>query len=127
VSADKHAYDVPLRRIAFWLPLAICTWMALGTGLPSAAPKVSDITLHLFAFSYLTVALRISHAKLVVVLVAVLMLTYGGLIEILQGFLPPRQSEWKDFGVDLLGVALGLVLHHFWGEKVWQIFLNLWK
>jgi len=118
---------VPLRRIAFWLPLVICTWLALGSGLPSVAPKVSDVVLHLFAFSYLTVALRIAHAKLIVLLVAVLMLAYGGLIEILQGFLPPRQSEWKDFGVDLIGVALGLVLHHFWGEKVWHTFLKLWK
>ena len=99
--------------------------MALGSGLPSSAPKVSDITLHLFAFSYLTVALRIAHTKLLLILVALLMLAYGGLIEIIQGYLPPRQSEWKDFGVDLVGVALGLVLHHFLGEKVWQIFLRL--
>lgn len=101
--------------------------MALGSGLPSAAPKVSDIALHLFAFSYLTVALRIAHTKLVIVLVVVSMLAYGGLIEILQGYLPQRESEWKDFGVDVLGVALGLVLHHFLGEKVWQIFIGLWK
>ena len=127
MPADKPAYDVPLRRIAFWLPLVICTWLALGSGLPSAAPKVSDIVLHLFAFSYLTVALRIAHARLVIVLVVLSMLAYGGLIEILQGYLPLRQSEWKDFGVDVLGVALGLVLHHFLGEKVWQIFVGLWK
>jgi len=127
VPADRSAFDLPLRRIAFWLPLAICTWMALGSGLPSSAPKVGDITLHLFAFTYLTVALRIAHAKLLIVLVIALMLAYGGLIEIVQGYLPPRQSEWKDFAVDVLGVALGLVLHHFLGEKVWQIFLRLWK
>ena len=101
--------------------------MALGSGLPSSAPKVSDITLHLFAFSYLTVALRIAHAKLVILLVVFFMLAYGGLIEIVQGYLPPRQSEWRDFGVDLVGVAFGLILHHFLGEKVWQAFLKLWK
>jgi VanZ family protein len=99
--------------------------MALGSGLPSGAPKVSDITLHLFAFVYLTVALRIAHIKLAALVVCVLMLGYGGFIEIAQGFLPPRQSEWKDFGVDLLGIGLGLVLHHFLGEKVWRLFLKL--
>jgi len=103
----------------------ICTWLALGSGLPGSGLKVSDIVLHLFAFSYLTVALRIAHVSLFWLLVVVLMLAYGGLIEVLQGYLPSRQSEWKDFGVDIVGVGLGLVLHHFLGEKVWHLFLRL--
>ena len=114
-----------LRRIAFWLPLLICTWAALGSGLPSSAPKVSDITLHLFAFVYLTAALRISHAPLPIAPVALLLAAYGGFLEITQSFLPLRQAEWGDFGIDLLGIGLGLLAHHFLGEKVWRLFLRL--
>ena len=103
----------------------ICTWFALGSGLPGSGLKVSDIALHLFAFSYLTVALRIAHISLFWLLVVVLMLAYGGFIEVVQGYLPARQSEWKDFAVDVVGIGLGLVLHHFLGEKVWHYFLQL--
>ena len=83
----------------------ICTWLALGSGLPGSGLKVSDIALHLFAFSYLTVALRIAHISLFWLLVVVLMLAYGGFIEVVQGYLPARQSEWKDFAVDVVGTV----------------------
>jgi len=57
--------------------------------------------------------------------VVIAMLAYGGVIEISQSFLPTRQRGWEDFGVDVLGVALGLVLRQLLGEKVWQLFLKL--
>jgi len=122
VSLNKEQL---LRRISFWLPLVICTWAALGRGLPGVAPKVSDITLHLFAFVYLTAALRISYVPLSIVSVALLLAAYGGFLEIAQSFLPPRQAEWGDFGIDLLGISLGLLAHHFWGEKIWRLFLRV--
>lgn len=99
--------------------------MALGPGLPSSTPKVSDISLHLLAFVYLTIALRIAHAGLLLPLVVVAMLAYGGFIEIAQLYLPPRQAEWKDFAIDALGVTLGLIVHQLIGEKVWRGFLRL--
>ena len=88
-------------------------------------PKVSDITLHLFAFVYLTAALRISHVPLSIGAVVLLLAAYGGFLEITQSFLPARQAEWGDFGIDLLGISMGLLAHHFWGEKVWRLFLRI--
>ena len=114
--------DKTLRRISFWLPLLICTWAALGSGLPSGAPRVNDITLHLFAFVYLSAALRIAHPRILVAVVALWMAAYGGFIEVAQSFLPPRQAEWGDLGVDLLGIGIGLLAHYFFGEKIWQLF-----
>lgn len=98
--------------------------MALGTGVPSSTPKVGDITLHLFAFVYLTAALRIAQPRLLVVFVVVALLAYGGCIEIAQSYLPPRQAEWKDFAVDVAGVGVGLLAHASLGEKVWRLFLR---
>lgn len=117
--------ETVLRRVAFWLPVMICTWAALGSGLPSGAPKVSDVTLHLFAFVYLSAALRIAHPRLLIVIVALVMVAYGGFIEVAQSFLPPRQAEWGDLGVDLMGIAIGLLAHYLFGEKVWRLFLRL--
>lgn len=114
-----------LRKVAFWIPLLICTWAALGPGLSGSAAQVSDVTLHLFAFVYLSAALRIAHAPLPVAVVALFMVIYGGFIEIAQSFLPPRQAEWGDMGVDVIGVALGLIAHSLFGEKVWRLLLRL--
>ena len=125
ISADHSSVEVVLRRVAFWMPVLICTWAALGPGLPSAAPRVNDITLHMFAFVYLSAALRIAHPRLVIVMVVLTMIAYGGFIEVAQSFLPPRQAEWGDFGIDLLGITAGLLAHYFFGEKVWRLFLRL--
>lgn len=124
-SGGRSRVDLALRRVAFWLPLLICTYAALDQGMPSATPKVSDVTLHLFAFVYLSAALRIAHPRLLVTLVVVLMIVYGGLLEIAQSFLPPRQAEWGDLAVDVLGIGIGLLAHYFLGEKVWRLFLRL--
>lgn len=124
-AEPKHRFELRLRRIAFWLPLGICSWLALGSGLPSGVPKVSDISLHLLAFIYLTIALRIAHARLLLPMVVLAMLAYGGFIEVAQLYLPPREAEWKDFGVDAVGVSVGLLVHRAIGEKVWQSFLRL--
>jgi VanZ family protein len=40
----------------------------------------------------------------------VLLLAYGGLIEILQWLTPYRSAEWADLGADGVGLVLGLVL-----------------
>ena len=124
MAADRRLERL-LRKTAFWLPLCICTWMALGSGLPSGAPKVSDVSLHLFAFAYLTTALRIAYPAALLWIVVPVMLFYGGLIELIQAFLPARQAEWKDVAVDSLGVAVGLLLHALVGEKVWRLFLSM--
>ena len=35
------------------------------------------------------------------------LLTYGGMIEVLQSFTPDRMAEWADLLADTLGLALG--------------------
>lgn len=35
---------------------------------------------------------------------------WGGLVELLQGLLPPRSADWRDWLADGLGVLLGLGL-----------------
>ena len=96
-------------RIGFWLPLALCTWLALTPSPPDAVFRVSDVVLHALAFSYLTFALGLAHGGLRYLLVAVLMLLYGVFIEVAQSFEPARSPEVKDLLVDVAGIALGLV------------------
>lgn len=93
---------------AFWLPLAVCTWLALTPSPPEAVARVSDIVLHALAFSYLTFALGLAYQRSPAPLLAIWMFGYGALIELIQGLEPARDAELKDLGVDLAGIVVGL-------------------
>lgn len=95
-------------RIGFWLPLGLCTWLALTPSPPDAVFRVSDVVLHALAFSYLTFALGLAYGGLRHLLVAALMLLYGVFLEVAQSFEPARSPELKDLLVDLVGILLGL-------------------
>lgn len=40
------------------------------------------------------------------------LLAFGVLIEVLQGFTPSRSADWNDLLADALGIALGFALAH---------------
>lgn len=43
-------------------------------------------------------------------LLFVVVLAYGGAIEIAQSYLPPREGDWLDLLADAVGISLGLLL-----------------
>ena len=48
----------------------------------------------------------------------VVLISLGGLIEILQGYTSTRSQEWEDFLADTLGVGLGTLLaKQLWPDK----------
>jgi VanZ family protein len=96
--------------LGFWPPLLICTWLALTPSPPEAVFRLGDVVLHAFAFTYLTFTLGLAHSGLAAWRVAVWMLAYGALIEVLQGLGPTRSPELKDLLVDAVGISVGLGL-----------------
>ncbi|NIP13776.1 MAG: hypothetical protein GWM88_03140 [Pseudomonadales bacterium] len=104
-----------LLTIAFWLPLAICTYLALHPSPPDAVFRLSDVLLHGFAFTYLTLALALAHRHRHWLVPGCWMFGYGLLIELLQSFETARSAELADVLVDLGGIALGLLLHGWMG------------
>lgn len=50
--------------------------------------------------------------------VLVALLSYGGLIELMQGLTSYRQADWRDLLADAIGVLLGLVLVTIWRKLV---------
>ncbi len=103
-----------LSQLAFWLPLAIATFAAFA---PKGVPlpfRTTDVTLHMFAFTYLTAALGNAYFPLSRWWIPALwMLAYGVMLEVVQQFLPPRTAELKDIVVDVAGIALGLLVWRF--------------
>lgn len=105
LSADPRA--APYWRAALALLLAVITWLALTPAPPPEAALLWDKLNHLGAFACLAVAACMGFRRGWVV-VALGLLAYGGLIEVLQSFTPTRVGEWVDLLADAIGIALGL-------------------
>jgi VanZ family protein len=106
-----------LLQAGFWIPLVICTYLALEPEPPQVEVfKVGDVILHGAAFTYLTFSLVVaqvavwSEPKRLYLRAFVAMLIYGLLLEAIQSFVPERSAELKDLLVDVLGIGAGLLL-----------------
>lgn len=96
--------------IAFYLPLALCTYLAVTPQPPEVVFRAGDVALHGSAFSYLTFALAMAYRSQGPLALAGWMLGYGLSIEIVQGLGGVRDAELKDLMVDLAGIGVGLLL-----------------
>lgn len=103
-------------HLAFWLPLAGCTYMALAPSPPDTGFRISDIVLHALAFGYLTFALGLASPALRVPALIGWMLGYGLFIETVQSFQVERSAEIKDLLVDVAGILAGLALLELLGD-----------
>ena len=108
-----------LFQAGFWLPLALCTYLALVPEPPEHAVfRLGDVVLHGFAFTVLTVALQLAYGlerrgRRGLTIAFFAMLAYGVALELAQGFIPERSAELKDLWVDVIGILLGLGLGSF--------------
>ena len=118
VDRRAGALALGLIRTGFFLPLLVCTYLALIPDTPdNAVFRLGDVLLHAAAFTYLTFALclmLIADSREAfpapAVRVFLLMLGYGIFLEVAQGFIPERSAELKDLVVDTFGIVLGLML-----------------
>lgn len=100
---------------AFWIALAVCTYLALTPSPPDAVTAFSDVVLHAFAFTVLTFLCSAAHFRLSYLAPALCMLAYGVALELAQGQIAERSAEFGDVLVDLVGIGVGLVLVRFVG------------
>jgi VanZ family protein len=130
---SRPAVDLATRASlqgSFWVPLALCTWLALTPTPPQAVGHFSDVLLHAFAFIYLTFALGLALPRLRLRWIAASMFAYGVGIEVAQYFESARVASLKDVLVDVAGIAIGLLLLRALGEwsrrkvrTVWGVLL----
>ncbi len=112
-------------RVGFWLPLALCTYLAFVPSPPEPIFRVSDVLLHGMAFAYLTFALGVAYRFRRGWWTAAWMVAYGLFIEAVQSFEPQRSAELKDLIVDCVGIGLGLMGLWGLGESVRATALQL--
>ena len=65
---------------------------------------------HLLGFFGLTVLSLAARWPVPRWAVAVLLVVYAGMTEVVQSLLPPRRAEWGDWLQDLAGIAVGVAL-----------------
>ena len=108
-----------LLKAAFWLPLLFCTWMALAPQPPKIPVlDLTDTALHALAFSYLTFALMLAYADRSALQTFFALLGYGIVIELVQSQQIERTAEWKDLGVDIAGIVIGLILARYMAAPI---------
>jgi VanZ family protein len=79
----------------------------LGVGTEFGAPELD----HLLAYLFTTAALALGHTRTRWrVVLCVLLIGFGGLMELGQGVVPGRDGSIGDFLVNALGVGMGLVM-----------------
>jgi VanZ family protein len=99
----------PWWRLVLALLLGTVTWLALAPAPPRALSTGWDKLNHVLAFSTLAIVATLGLMGAWWRIAAAL-LAYGGLIELLQGLLPPREADLADLLSDGLGIAIGLLL-----------------
>jgi hypothetical protein len=85
---------------------AILPWFTGGGG---GLPNI-DKWAHGLAFAMLALWFTGQYARSSYGRIAMLLLGYGLLIEVVQSFVPYRTAEWADLAADALGIGVGLAI-----------------
>jgi VanZ family protein len=97
------------------LLLVVVTFLALTPKPPEGVESGLDKVAHLLAFTSLAFSGYRGFPACRGICSAVVtgLLAYGGLIEVLQVFVPGRSSEWGDLLADGIGIVFGIGLAAF--------------
>lgn len=99
-------------KLLLWAGVALTLILALVPAPPKALSTGWDKSDHLGAFGFLAVVGRLAWGGGLrrYLLLLLCLVAFGGLIEILQMFVPHRQADWFDLLADTAGTLLGLLL-----------------
>ncbi len=108
--ADSTAAPRHWKTVLMLLILAV-SYLALTPKPPEMMDTGWDKLNHALAFAVLAFSANLSYPaapnRWIYVLLA--LFVYGGLIEILQTFVPGRAGEWGDLVADTVGIACGAI------------------
>ena len=99
-------------RIALVLLVLVVTWLAVVPMPPRALTTGWDKLNHASAFGALALTARLAFplGRIAAWRIVIALIAYGGLIEIVQLFVPGRDSDWADLLADSIGVGIGLLV-----------------
>jgi VanZ family protein len=124
---------LPLRFPKFWTAVAwlLTAGVIVGSLLPGevvAHIHVRDKYMHAGSYFVLMVAFAGLYRRGLYPIVAVVLMTLGLSLDLLQRLTETRSFDWKDIGMNCAGVAIGLVLSWWllggWCQRVEQRLLS---
>jgi len=97
-------------RVLLMLLIVVVSYLALAPKPPTGVDLGWDKLNHMMAFTALAFAASLGYPAPMRVRVLSLagLLAFGGLIEILQLYVPGRSAEWGDLLADAIGIVLGV-------------------
>jgi len=103
-------------RILFWILLAVILALSLMPAADAPTVFASDKLNHGLAFFTLSLMARLLWARAHAAILFVLLMAFGGGIELLQSALGSgRDADWMDFAADIAAIVLGL-----WAGKLFR-------
>lgn len=124
VMEPKYTSPIVRNRLHIaYLPSVIVaagiTWLSLIRDVPAIMQvdiPLADKWGHMLAYLVFALCLagdsyraRVS-TRVIYMVSIVLPVVYGGLIEVIQPYFPPRAGEWTDWLADCIGVAIGIAI-----------------
>ncbi len=100
-------------KVLFWLALMVSYIAAVVP--QEIAPHIgnlNDKAHHILAFIVLGILLRLSY-RVHYWIALLLLIAYGGFIEVSQLFSISRSSDWADIAADTIGSFIGLKLYKY--------------
>lgn len=102
----------------FWLALSVAYFAAIvPQDVAPSIPEISDKAHHVFAFMVLGILFRFAY-KINYWYALVLLIGFGGLIEISQYYTPTRVAEMNDVLADTIGALIGLKLYKYFAKLI---------
>lgn len=97
-------------RLALLVLLCVISYLALTPVPPKEMDTGWDKANHFLAFASLAFSgcWSVSTARLRWLFLPLLLVAYGGAIELIQMLVPGRSSEWADLLADSIGISIGL-------------------
>ncbi|WP_339827333.1 teicoplanin resistance protein VanZ [uncultured Parasphingorhabdus sp.] len=105
-------------RILFWLLLGIILAISIMPAAEAPTVFAYDKLNHGLAFFTLSLMARLLWARTNAALLFVLLMVFGGGIELLQWSMGlGRDADWMDFAADIVAILLGILA----GKLFWSI------
>ena len=106
-----------LRYHRLWLTLGFCLLILIGyKSLEPIQIAVEgfdhiDLVLHFLAYFVLTAWFQQIHTRQSLLLIAVAITLYSGVLELAQNYVPIRKTNWSDFLTNLSGILFATFLN----------------
>lgn len=122
---ERHWHIAGILLLGFAMTAALLPEFRFWYFDPNKLFKFSDKVLHVATFMFLSTWFSGQYNRRAYWRITAGLLAFGALIELIQGTVSYRSSEWQDLYADGLGIAIGLSIALL-GAGGWSLRVERW-